>query len=264
MKLSLGISTCPNDTFMFHGILERRIDLRGFDVEVELRDIQELNRLATHQELDCAKVSCFAAAQLSDAYEISSSGAAVGFGVGPLLLKRPGAPELGPSARVLCPGDLTTAGLLYRRFFPGGPTAQNVVFSEIMPALTEGRADYGVVIHEGRFTFSDHGLELAADLGALWESTYGLPLPLGCLVISKRLPPEARLEFQKLVRSSIEYGLSNRAETLATMKRYAQELDDAVIWAHVDLYVNEWSVDTGREGRRALETFTSLVRGDAP
>lgn len=264
MTYSLAISTCPNDTFMFHAILEGRIDLGDLDVSIELGDVQELNERVQRGELDFSKVSCFAAAVLAEQYEIVSAGAALGFGVGPLLLARPGAPALGAGARIICPGALTTAGLLFRRFFPHVPRAENRVFSEIMPALSRGEADYGVVIHEGRFTYQAMGLELVADLGALWEKEYRLPLPLGCVVASRKLPERVRHSFSELVRASVMYGFAHRAETLATMKRYAQELDEAVIWSHVDLYVNDWSVDLGSEGRRALEVFFDLVRNDAP
>ncbi len=261
MAYSLGISTCPNDTFMFHAILERRIDLRGLEVDVSLMDVQELNSRASAGDLDFSKVSCFAAVKLEDRYELLPAGAAVGFGVGPLLLRRPGAPALDGNSRVLCPGALTTAGLLYRHFFPQAAKASNSVFSEIMPALKRGEADYGVVIHEGRFTFEQEGLELQADLGELWERAFRAPLPLGCIVASREVPAEVRGVFSDCVKRSVLYALDNRQETLATMRRYAQELQDPVIWSHVDLYVNSWSVDLGEEGRRALDAFSALVRG---
>lgn len=235
--------------------------MRGLELDVSLLDVQELNALAAAEALDFSKVSCFAAAKLEDRYEICSSGAAVGFGVGPLLLRRPGAPQLDRRARVLCPGALTTAGLLYRHFFPEAAEASNLVFSEIMPALQRGDADYGVVIHEGRFTFAQEGLELEADLGALWEREFRAPLPLGCIVAARKMPAEDRKIFADCVKRSVEFALANREETLATMRRYAQELQDPVIWAHVELYVNAWSVDLGEEGRRAIAAFSALVRG---
>lgn len=246
---------------MFHAILEKRIDLRGLELSISLLDVQELNALAAAQALDFSKVSCFAAAKLEGSYEICPSGSAVGFGVGPLLLRRPGAPQLDRQARVVCPGALTTAGQLYRYFFPEAAEASNLVFSEIMPALKRGDADYGVVIHEGRFTFAQEGLELEADLGALWEREFRAPLPLGCIVASKKVPVEDRMLFADCVKRSVEFALANRQETLPTMRRYAQELQDPVIWAHVDLYVNAWSVELGEEGRRALAAFSALVRG---
>jgi 1,4-dihydroxy-6-naphthoate synthase len=145
--------------------------------------------------------------------------------------------------------------LLYRRFFPQAPKARNLIFSEVMPALKRGEADYGVVIHEGRFTYRDEGLELEADLGSLWEGSVKAPLPLGCIVAARRLPLEVRGAFSDCVRRSVEYAFAHREETLASMRRYAQELQDHVIWAHVDLYVNQWSLDLGEEGRRALRAF---------
>jgi len=264
MTYSFSISTCPNDTFMFHALLERRIDLSGVDISIELGDVQELNERVARGERDFSKVSCYAAALFADRYDVVPSGAALGFGVGPLLLARPGAPALRSAARILCPGALTTAGLLFRHFFPEAPVVENCVFSDIMPALVRGEADYGVVIHEGRFTYRSLGLELVADLGALWEVEFKLPLPLGCIVASRRLPEVVRRRFGELVRTSVHYGLTHRAETVVSMKRYAQELDESVMWSHVDLYVNDWSVDLGDEGRRALEVFFNLVSSDAP
>lgn len=262
MRHTLGISPCPNDTFMFHAILERHLGMRGFELDVELLDVQELNRRATEGEISFSKVSCYAAAALEERYEVLAAGAALGFGVGPLVLARRGAPALGPGARVLTPGSLTTAGVLFRRYFPSARRSRDVVFSEIMPALERGEADYGVVIHEGRFTYAQRGLELIADLGERWEQEFRLPLPLGCIVASRSIAEGTRQEFGRLVRDSVEYAFANRAETLATMRRHAQELDEAVIWSHVDLYVNKWSADLGEDGRRALEIFRDLVRSE--
>lgn len=262
MKYKLGISTCPNDTFMFHAILERAIDMEGMQLEIELLDVQELNQRLDSGTLELSKASCYAAARILDRYEICPAGAALGFGVGPLLLARSDAPPLDANARVLCPGALTTAGLLFRHLYPAATRIENVVFSEIMPALENGSADYGVVIHEGRFTYAQQGLTLISDLGQLWESEFQVPLPLGCIVASRELPIEVRERFARLVKRSILYAHEHRSETLYTMQRYAQELSEPVIWAHVDLYVNEWSLDLGDDGRRALDVFMALAQGD--
>ena len=261
MRYKLGISTCPNDTFMFHAILTGRVKPVGFDLDLELMDVQQLNEGLSRGAFHFAKASCFAAALMRDRYERATSGAALGYGVGPLVLARKDAPPLDENARVLTPGGMTTAFLLFQRFFSGATSVRHVVFSEIMPALERGDADYGVVIHEGRFTYAQSGLSLTADLGALWEKEFSLPLPLGCIVADRTLPQEHRVAFSRAVRESIEYGYAHKEETFATMQRYAQELAESVIWQHVELYVNEWSLDLGDVGSKAFACFDRLVNG---
>jgi 1,4-dihydroxy-6-naphthoate synthase len=260
MRYKLGISTCPNDTFMFHALLERRVACEGFELEIELLDVQRLNEGLRRGEFAFSKASCFGAVQLQEQYEVCDSGAALGYGVGPLLLARKGAPPLAPSARVLSPGDMTTANMLFRHFFPEAVQASHVVFSEIMPSLESGEADYGIVIHEGRFTYQEKELSLIADLGELWERRYSVPLPLGCIVADRALPEAHRRAFNAAARASIEYAYAHRDETLPTMKRYAQELSDEVVWRHVDLYVNKWSLELGADGRQAFEIFRQVAQ----
>ena len=260
MVYSLAISTCPNDTFMFHAILERRIDLRGLEFDVTLCDIQELNLGMQAERYDFCKASSVAALRAAESYELCASGAALGYGVGPLLLRRRDAPPLEEGARVLCPGESTTANALFRHFYPEGGDVSQVVFSDIMPALRDARADYGVVIHEGRFTYASFGLECVADLGTLWEERYAMPLPLGCVVANRRVPADSRQRFADVVRASVEYAYAHRQETLSTMRKYAQELDDNALWAHVELYVNDWSVDLGDQGRQAFSCLAEVLR----
>lgn len=258
-RLRLGISTCPNDTFAFHGLLTDRVDRRGLDFEVELLDVQELNERLAAGDFDVAKGSYHAALLLADELLVLPSGTALGYGVGPLLLAaRPGsrpsdpAPD-GAPPRVLCPGRWTTASLLYELFHPGEGRVEQVVFSEIMPALERGEADFGVCIHEGRFTWEGRGLGRVEDLGTRWEEATGRPLPLGGIFARRSLGHDLARRVQAVVRDSLEYGLAHRAETAATMRLHAQELEDEVLYAHVDLYVNEWTRDLGREGRSALD-----------
>ena len=261
MRYKLGISTCPNDTFMFHALLEKRVVCDGFDLDIELMDVQQLNEGLQRRAFQFSKASCFAATLLKDRFEICPSGAALGYGVGPLVLARKGAPLDMSNARVLTPGDKTTAFLLFQHFFPDARTIDHAIFSDIMPALEQGEADYGVVIHEGRFTYQELGLSLVADLGELWEREFSLPLPLGCIVADRGVSSEHRAAFGAAVRRSIEYAYAHKDETLATMRRYAQELADDVIWKHVDLYVNQWSLDLGDEGARAFRRFEDVVAG---
>ena len=263
--IHLGISTCPNDTFAFHGILERRVDLRGLDFHIELRDVEELNRRLFGGDFDVAKASFHAALLLADELGVLPVGSALGFGVGPLLLAaRPdthprdasSAKDRSRVARVLCPGAHTTATLLYRLFHAGEGAIEHVVFSEIMPALETGAADFGVCIHEGRFTWQDHGLALVEDLGAVWERETAAPLPLGGILARHSLGDAIIRTVTDVLRDSLAYACAHRNDTVPTMRRHAQELTDEVVLKHVDLYVNEWTADLGDTGRAALQTLS--------
>jgi 1,4-dihydroxy-6-naphthoate synthase len=266
MKISLGISTCPNDTFAFHGLLTGAVTIPGIEFDIQLMDVQELNERLFRGEFMVAKASFHAALLLADRYGVLSCGSALGFGVGPLLLAA--LPHSSPppiedgEARleseidwqsvVLCPGKWTTATLLYRLFYPRQGALRQVVFSEIMPALQERRAGFGVCIHEGRFTWQEQGLSLVEDLGTRWETVTGQPLPLGGILIRLDLEKEMQQQVHRAIADSIQYGLSYRQETLSTMRKYAQEFSDEVLFQHVDLYVNRWTVELGEQGELAL------------
>ncbi|MEZ6105367.1 MAG: 1,4-dihydroxy-6-naphthoate synthase [Pirellulaceae bacterium] len=259
--IHLGISTCPNDTFAFHALLNRRVDWRGLDFHVELLDVQELNERLARGEFDVAKASFFAALRMTDRLGVFRSGSALGYSVGPLLLA---AANTGPPSdawrdaqgtmrepRVLCPGEATTAHLLYR-LFHGQGQVEYAVFSDIMPSLQAGTADYGVCIHEGRFTWQEQGLHRVEDLGERWEQATNSPLPLGGILGRLSLDRDTLDRVQQVIHESVRYGLDHRDETLPTMRHYAQEFNDDVLFAHVDLYVNDWTVDLGESGERAL------------
>jgi 1,4-dihydroxy-6-naphthoate synthase len=251
--IRLGISTCPNDTFAFHGLLTRAVDWRGLDFAIELLDIQELNGRLRAGSFDVAKASFHAALQLADAYVVLPSGSALGFGVGPLLLAaRPDTRPEHSDQVTLLPGRDTTAALLFQLFHPSSTRLEHVVFSEIMPRLQAGRADFGACIHEGRFTWQQQGLFLVEDMGTRWEEETGSPLPLGGIVASRRLSPETLATVQHVIHDSLQFALADRPAALPTMRKYAQEFDDAVLMQHVDLYVNEWTLDLGSVGRQAL------------
>jgi 1,4-dihydroxy-6-naphthoate synthase len=259
-RLRLGISTCPNDTFAFHALLTGEVEAEGLAFDVELLDVQELNEAMLAGRFDVAKVSFRAALELAEEAVVLESGAALGFGVGPLLLAAPGRtrPDA-PSARpplVLCPGRFTTATLLWTLFHPEPVRLEQRLFSEIMPALARGEADFGVCIHEGRFTWRDSGLALVEDLGAVWEGETGEALPLGGIVARRALGPDVLARAGALVRRSLAWGLAHRERCLPTMRRYAVEQTDAVLWAHVDLYVIEWTLSLGDVGRRALAALS--------
>lgn len=256
--IRLGISTCPNDTFAFHGLMTRGVDWRGLDFRIELLDVETLNERLINGDFDVCKASFHAALLAAADVVVLPSGSALGFGVGPLLLAteadvRP----THPGQLTLCPGRHTTAALLFDLFHPRSSRVEHVVFSDIMPRLEAGTADFGVCIHEGRFTWQARGLALAEDLGTRWETDTGCPLPLGGIVASRRLPAATIAAVQRVIHDSLTLALGNRAAALPTMRRHAQEFDDQVLMQHVDLYVNDWTLDLGPTGRRALDALSA-------
>ncbi len=251
--IRLAISTCPNDTFAFHALINRLIDWRGLDFQVELLDIQTLNERLLEGSLDVAKTSFHAALLLAKEYGVFASGSALGFGVGPLLLSsQQNSRPIHEEQITLCPGKHTTATLLFQLFHPHTTRMKQVVFSEIMPALQRKEADFGVCIHEGRFTWQDAGLYLVEDLGSRWEETTQTPLPLGGIIGAFALGMETLQQVQELIRESLLYALKYPDSALPTMRHYAQEFNDEVLKRHVDLYVNQWTVDLGQVGKNAL------------
>ncbi|MBL8861537.1 MAG: hypothetical protein JNK02_05950 [Planctomycetes bacterium] len=262
-RVRLGISPCPNDTFAFHGLLTGAVRPRGIELSIELLDIEALNAGFEAGRFDAAKVSFAAALAWGASSVVLRAGSALGFGVGPLLVARPDAPPLAardPRARVLCPGARTTAHLLYRLFHGEAGQVEHTLFSAILPALERGAADYGVCIHEGRFTYARRGLVLVEDLGATWEARTGAPLPLGGIVARRELGPATLAALDAALRASLDLARAEPDAALATMRAHAAELDDAVIRAHVDLYVNAWTRDLGPQGAAALAALSHAAR----
>ena len=262
-RLQLGISTCPNDTFAFHGLLSGAIRVPGLELSIELHDVEELNEGLFEGRYDLAKGSFFAALQLSAELVVLRTGAALGFGNGPLLLTARGELESGliaPENRVLAPGEWTTATLLYRLFHSGEGQLEQRLFSDIMPALERGEADFGICIHEGRFTYAGRGLRQVEDLGATWEAETGAPLPLGGIFARRRLGAERIAAVEAALAASIEYARAHPSEALVSMRRYAAEQTDEVLLAHVELYVNESTRRLGDEGRAALVALERRAR----
>ncbi len=261
VPIRLGISTCPNDTFAFHALMTRRVDWRGIDFQIELLDIQQLNNRLFAGDFDVAKASFHAALLLAQRCVVLPSGSALGFGVGPLLLATREAEVPSHAGQLaLCPGRHTTAALLFQLFHADTATVRHVIFSEIMPGLRQGLADFGVCIHEGRFTWQEQGLALVEDLGTRWERATGCPLPLGGIIARKDLSPAVIANVQAAIADSIAYALANRGAPLATMRQYAQEFDDEVLMRHVDLYVNQWTQDLGATGANALAALAAQAR----
>jgi 1,4-dihydroxy-6-naphthoate synthase len=256
-RVHLGISTCPNDTFAFHGLMSRSVDWRGLEFDVELIDIQQLNDRLFAGDFDIAKTSFHAALLLTEETVVLPSGSALGFGVGPLLLSaRPGDRPTSMDQVTLCPGQHTTAAMLFRMFYPQTTQIRHVVFSEIMPQLQTKQADFGVCIHEGRFTWQNEGLGLVEDLGTRWETATSCPLPLGGIVARRSLPVDVIARVQQVLFESLQFSMANPDAVLPTMRKYAQEFDDRVLMQHVELYVNDWTVDLGEVGALALRELS--------
>lgn len=254
--LKLSISPCPNDTFMFHAMLDGRIDTEGLHFDVEYRDIEELNRGVAAGRADVSKISCAVLPSITAAYRLSDSGAALGRGNGPLLVRRAG--ESSPVRRVAVPGLHTTANALVARLFPQTDERVPLLFSEIAEAVEQGRFDAGVLIHEGRFVYARRRLELVADLGLEWEARTGLPLPLGGIVVRRSLTEDVFHRFERVLRRSIEYAFAHPEASRDYVKAHAQELDDEVIDKHIALFVNEFSLTLGSDGRAAMTALTGL------
>lgn len=261
-RLRLGISTCPNDTFAFHALLAGAIPTPGLELEIELLDVQELNEALACGRFDVAKGSFYAAFMMSAELCVLRSGAALGFGNGPLLLGTPQRRGEGVPERILGPGRWTTAHLLYKLFHGNerGPEVEHLIFSEIMPALVRGEANLGICIHEGRFTFEEHGLECLEDLGATWEAQTALPLPLGGIFARRTLGPETIAAVEAAIGASIRYAREHPDSALVSMREHAQETSDEVLTAHVELYVNEHTEALGELGGRALRRLEAEAR----
>jgi 1,4-dihydroxy-6-naphthoate synthase len=257
-RIRLGISPCPNDTFAFHGLMTRAVDWGGLQFDVELLDIERLNERLLCGDFDVCKASFHAALSVVDDVVVLPSGSALGFGVGPLLLAaEEGTAPATVDQLTLCPGRHTTAALLFELFHGRTTRIEHVVFSEIMPRLATRRADFGVCIHEGRFTWPRHGLSLVEDLGSRWEAETRCPLPLGGIFASRRLSLETVATVQRVIHDSVRFALADRSAALPTMRRHAQEFDDEVLMQHVELYVNEWTTDLGATGVRALRELSA-------
>ncbi|MBQ3204882.1 MAG: 1,4-dihydroxy-6-naphthoate synthase [Alistipes sp.] len=256
MLLKLHISPCPNDTFMFDAMINHRIDCEGLCFDVEYHDIEELNDGVLCGRADISKISCAVLPEIDATYRLLDAGAALGRGNGPLLVRRKG--ESMPLRRIVVPGLHTTANMLIKRLFPQIIERQPMLFSKIAEAVERGEADGGVLIHEGRFVYHRRNLELVADLGEEWERRTNLPLPLGGIVAKRELPTEVIECVERVLRRSIEYAFEHRMASREYVKQHAQEMEDEVIDSHISLFVNDYSLTLGEEGRRAIELLTGV------
>lgn len=241
---------------MFDAMVNGRIDCEGLTFEVEYHDIEDLNRGAVRASADVSKISCAILPAITSHYRLLDSGAALGRGNGPLLVRRQG--ERGAIGHILVPGEHTTANALIGRLFPQIERREPMLFSEIAQAVEEGKADGGVLIHEGRFVYERRQLELVADLGLEWERHTDLPLPLGGIVIRRDLGDDVRCTVERILRRSIEYAFEHPMVSRPYVKAHAQEMEDDVIDKHIALFVNEFSLTLGEQGRRAIALLTGI------
>lgn len=254
--LRLAISPCPNDTFMFDAIVNRRIECGDFEFEVTYLDIEQLNASALEHKYDITKCSTALLPAIYERYALLDSGSALGRGNGPLLVRRKG--DTTPLKHIAVPGEHTTANALVVRLFPEIECRTPRLFSEIAASVERGEYDGGVLIHEGRFVYHKSNLELVADLGIEWERRTALPLPLGAIVASRELEESTIREFEALLGRSIAYAFEHPALSRDYIKEHAHELDDKVIDSHIALFVNDFSLSLGKEGRAAIEQLTGL------
>lgn len=256
--LSLGYSPCPNDTFLFHPLVQGLIDTGELHFQERLEDVETLNRLALDNIPDICKVSYHAFAFMREHYVLLRSGGAMGRGCGPLVVARQcrHMDDL-KGKRFATPGRYTTAHLLLRLFDKDIGNIVTMPFHEIMPAVVQGQVNAGVIIHESRFTFQNYGLQTVLDLGRWWEVRTGLPLPLGGIAAKRSLGDPLVRRLDRLVRASVEYATCHPAEASNYIRAHAREMDDDVCAAHIRLYVNQHSLDPGIEGEKAAAVLLS-------
>lgn len=254
--ISLGFSPCPNDTFIFDALIHGRIDTEGLQFKFELADVEALNAMAFEQKLDLTKLSYHALAHCLDHYQLLNSGSALGSGVGPLLIAKKHLDEEEINqARVAIPGKYTTANFLLSLAYPRLENKVEMLFSEIEEAVLEERVDAGLIIHENRFTYQEKGLVNLIDLGNYWEQRSGNLIPLGGIVANRKLGDAMIKKIDRVLKRSIQYAFEHPEASKEFVKQHAQEMEAEVIQKHIDLYVNQYSLDLGAEGRKAVENL---------
>jgi 1,4-dihydroxy-6-naphthoate synthase len=256
MKLTLGFSTCPNDTFIFDAAVHNKIDTEGLEFNLYLADVEELNSKAYEGEIDITKLSYHAFAYASKNYLILNSGSALGNNNGPLLIsKRKIYPDEINSLKIAIPGKNTTANLLFSIAYPEAKNKKEYIFSDIEAVILDEEVDAGLIIHENRFTYLENGLRKIIDLGEYWQTKTNLPIPLGCIAVNRKIDTETQKKIDRVIKRSLLYAFENPESSLAFMKKYAQEMNAEVMKKHVELYVNDFSIDLGNIGKKAIKTL---------
>lgn len=259
-KISIGFSPCPNDTFIFDALVHGKINTEDLFFEPSHEDVETLNELAFKESFDVSKLSFFAYALVSDKYQLLNSGSALGYKCGPLLISKQNI-DLSDikTKKIAIPGKYTTANFLFSIAFPEATNKVEMLFSEIETAVLNGCVDAGVIIHENRFTYEQKGLKKIIDLGEYWEEQTRMPVPLGGIAIRRSLDEETKQKIDRMIRGSVEYAFANPHSGYDYIKANAQEMDEKVIYKHIELYVNKFSVNLGDEGRKAIQRMFDIA-----
>ena len=254
--MTIGFSPCPNDTFIFDAMIHGKVDTCGLQFEPVIADVEELNRLAKLGELDITKLSYHAYAYVAHKYNLLNAGSALGNNCGPLLIAKKSLTqqeiEKGPIA---IPGQLTTANFLLSVAYPQARNKKEMVFSAIENAVLQEEVIAGLIIHENRFTYAEKGLVKLVDLGEYWENAMQLPIPLGGIAIRKSIPADIQQKVDKILRNSVLYAFNYSENVMPFVRKHAQEMDDFVMQQHIQLYVNNYTVDLGEKGKKAVESL---------
>jgi 1,4-dihydroxy-6-naphthoate synthase len=261
MTLSLGYSPCPNDCFIFDALVHKKIDTEGLDFEVQLEDVETLNRKALEGELDITKLSFHAYGHVLDNYILLRAGSALGFNCGPLLIQQSGFNDASlDTMRVAIPGKLTTANFLLALAFPQLKHKIEYVFSDIENAVLNREVNAGLIIHENRFTYQDKGLHKIMDLGEYWDSLIHAPIPLGGIVIKRNTDIDLQQKVNCLIKKSVEFAFANPESSMPYVIAHAQEMSEAVMKKHIALYVNNFSIDLGETGIKAVRLLFNKAK----
>jgi len=264
MKLSFAFSPCPNDTFMFEAIVNRRIWLGDYELKVHLLDIEELNQAALAHKYDITKLSYNTFSMLTDSYQLLDAGSALGHNCGPLLIsKNEYNPKEVNDLKIAIPGENTTAFLLLKYAFPDIKNWVPMLFSDIEAAIINREVDAGLIIHENRFTYQQKGLIKIIDLGEYWEKMTGSPIPLGGIVIKSELDQCIKMDINRILYESIKTAFEDRNQGMDYVRTHAQAMDDEVMRAHIALYVNDFSLSLGKEGKNAVEHLLNYKNGNS-
>jgi len=265
MQLSLAISPCPNDTFIFDALVNNKIDTKGFSFDLHLADVEELNQSAFNNQFDITKLSYHALSNCLGNYDLLDAGSALGRNCGPLLISRLPYEKNDLIGKIIAiPGEWTTANFLLTYFDIPKIEIKEYLFSDIEAAIKTGQVDAGVIIHENRFTYADRGFRLVQDLGAYWELKSGYPIPLGGIAIKKNLDQEVKQSVNSLIFESLQYAMSTRGELPPFVLSNAQEMEETVMRKHIDLYVNKFSLSLGEEGFAAIIELFSALKSPPP
>jgi len=263
--ITLGFSPCPNDTFIFDALVNKKINTGSFEFKYILDDVESLNNWAFEGNLSVSKLSFNTFLKVVDKYVLLDSGSALGKGVGPLLISKKPLPEnadladLINNSSIAIPGKNTTANLLLSLAFPDAKNKTEIVFNEIESKVLSGEFDLGLIIHENRFTYYERGLQKWMDMGDWWEKESGAAIPLGGICLSRKMEKETAFEIQQLIKESIDYAWKNYPELSEFTKENAQEMEESVMRKHIELYVNEYSTSLGAEGKKAVDTLFKLA-----